>query len=146
MSRSRLRRRAGQSRDAGPDEIALADTIGVAVPCEVRRGWAWPAGGRRDVPLRAAPPRHPQHGRGERGGGLDAGVDVAGRQLRRGRRVPLRPRATGNVATEDLVYLLDRMGPERGWTWTPTPRRWIGERLGKTLPGALLRAGGFPRP
>ena len=56
--------------------------------------------------------------------------------------------ATGNVATEDLVYLFDRMGVSTGLdlATTTATTAWLEERLGKRLPGALLRAGGFPAP
>ena len=61
---------------------------------------------------------------------------------------PFAPAATGNVATEDLVYLFDRMGVSTGLdlATTTATTAWLEERLAKRLPGALLRAGGFPAP
>ena len=61
---------------------------------------------------------------------------------------PFAPNATGNVATEDLVYLFDRMGVSTGLdlATTTATTAWLEERLAKRLPGALLRAGGFPAP
>jgi hydroxymethylglutaryl-CoA lyase len=70
---------------------------------------------------------------------LDASIGGAG-------GCPFAPNATGNVATEDLVYLFDRMGVETGIDLESVTGTvvWLEERLGKQLPGALARAGGFP--
>jgi hydroxymethylglutaryl-CoA lyase len=70
---------------------------------------------------------------------LDASVGGAG-------GCPFAPNATGNVATEDVVYALDRMGVSTGIDLAATiaTGRWLGERLGRDLPAALGRAGGFP--
>ena len=59
---------------------------------------------------------------------------------------PFAPNATGNIATEDLVYLLHREGIETGvdldaLTGVAT---WLAETLGRRLEGQLYRAGGFP--
>lgn len=145
----RLREVLGRVVDAGPDELALADTIGVAVPSQVSarlRIAAEEAG--PDLPLRLHlhDTRHTgvanavaAHAAGVRT--LDASIGGAG-------GCPFAPNATGNVATEDLVYLFDRMGVATGLdlATTTATTRWLEERLGKQLPGALLRAGGFPSP
>ncbi len=149
VSEDRLREVLARVADAGPDEVSLADTIGVAVPSQVSARLlmaAEVAGG--DVPLRVHlhDTRHTgvanavaAHAAGVRT--LDASIGGAG-------GCPFAPDATGNVATEDLVYLFDRMGVDTGLDLATTTdtTRWLEERLGKTLPGALLRAGGFPRP
>jgi len=59
---------------------------------------------------------------------------------------PFAPRATGNIATEDLVYMLTGMGVETGVELEPLleTSRWLGEQLGKELPGLVSRAGAFP--
>ena len=61
---------------------------------------------------------------------------------------PFAPSATGNIATEDLVYMLERAGIETGLSLDGLIEtgRWIGEQLGKAAPSALTRAGGFPAP
>ena len=59
---------------------------------------------------------------------------------------PFATAATGNVATEDLVYTLERMGYETGielGTAIETAR-WLARALGKEPPGVVSRAGGFP--
>jgi hydroxymethylglutaryl-CoA lyase len=145
----RLRDVLGRVADAGPDELALADTIGVAVPSQVssRLALAAEVAG-ADVPLRLHlhDTRHTgvanavaAHAAGVRT--LDASIGGAG-------GCPFAPNATGNVATEDLVYLFDRMGVSTGLdlATTTATTAWLEERLAKRLPGALLRAGGFPAP
>ncbi|KRF30726.1 3-hydroxy-3-methylglutaryl-CoA lyase [Nocardioides sp. Soil805] len=147
VAEERLREVLLRVVDAGPDELALADTIGVAVPSEVttRLGHAAAVAG-PDVPLRLHlhDTRHTgvanavaAHAAGVRT--LDASIGGTG-------GCPFAPNATGNVATEDLVYLFDRMGVSTGvdLATTTATTRWLEERLGKRLPGALLRAGGFP--
>lgn len=146
----RLREVLGRVVDGGPDELALADTIGVAVPTQVTSRLALArevaAGSGVDVPLRLHlhDTRHTgvanavaAHAAGVRT--LDASIGGTG-------GCPFAPNATGNVATEDLVYLFDRMGVDTGLdlATTTVTTAWLEQRLGKRLPGALLRAGGFP--
>ena len=59
---------------------------------------------------------------------------------------PFAPAATGNVATEDLVYALERMGYETGYDLERSiaSARWIAGELGIEPPGMVARAGGFP--
>ena len=60
---------------------------------------------------------------------------------------PFAPAATGNIPTEDTVYMLHRMGVQTGYDLEPLLRAadWLAERLGGTpLPAMLGRAGGFP--
>jgi hydroxymethylglutaryl-CoA lyase len=60
---------------------------------------------------------------------------------------PFAPGATGNIATEDLVYMLERAGFSTGYDLDALIRTalWIGERLGRPAPSALSRAGNWPR-
>jgi hydroxymethylglutaryl-CoA lyase len=59
---------------------------------------------------------------------------------------PFAPRATGNVATEDLVYLLEREGVETGVDLGALIEvaEWLERILGRRLPGRVYRAGPFP--
>ena len=58
---------------------------------------------------------------------------------------PFAPRATGNIPTEDLVYLLHGMGIDTGIDLEAlmATSRWLGERLGRELPALVTRAGDF---
>jgi len=59
---------------------------------------------------------------------------------------PFAPRATGNIATEDLVYLLERSGVSTGLDLDRliATSEWLGELLGGPTPSLVSRAGGFP--
>ncbi|NIJ08561.1 hydroxymethylglutaryl-CoA lyase [Sphingomonas vulcanisoli] len=130
---------------AGPTEIALADTIGVAVPEDV---------GTLIERVRAAtglPVRIHLHN--TRGTGIanawaavQAGVSTIDASLGGIGGCPFAPAATGNIATEDLIYLLDRSGIEHGYDLGKTidAARWLTHEMGRPLPGAVSRAGGFP--
>ena len=127
-----------------PDEVCLADTIGVAVPPQVR------ALVREARALGATVGAHFHNTRNtgyanavaalEEGAvALDASVGGAG-------GCPFAPNATGNIATEDLIYLLRSMGVETGIDLDAliATSQWLGSQLGKALPGMLARAGDYP--
>lgn len=132
---------------AGYREIALGDTIGVADPWSTRR---------MVEAVRAAAPevRFRLHFHDTRRAalanayaGVEAGVRVLDASCGGIGGCPFAPAATGNLATEDLVYQLDRAGFETGLdldTLIETAL-WIGDKLGKAPPSALSRAGGFPQ-
>lgn len=137
---------AREAAAVGIGEIALGDTIGVADPWTVRS---------RIEAVRAAAPdaRLRMHFHNTRNTGLanayasiEAGVDVLDASCGGIGGCPFAPAATGNIATEDLVYMLDRAGIETGLDLAGLigTGRWIGERLGKAAPSALTRAGSFP--
>jgi hydroxymethylglutaryl-CoA lyase len=135
--------------DAGPDELALADTIGVAVPSDVTRRLALA----REVAGPGLPLRLHLHDTRHTGvanavAGVEAGVTTLDASIGGAGGCPFAPDATGNVATEDLVYLFDRMGVATGLDLESVTESvtWLEQRLGKQLPGALARSGGFPAP
>jgi len=129
---------------AAPDEICLADTIGVGVPSQVKEL----VGGARRLGARVGAHFHNTRNTGyanavaaiEEGAvSLDASVGGAG-------GCPFAPKATGNIATEDLAYLLRGLGVDTGIDLEAliACSRWLGERLGKELPGMVARAGDYP--
>ncbi len=139
---------AARAAAAGVAEIALGDTIGVADPWTVRA---------RVAAVRAAAPgvRLRLHFHDTRRAalanafaGIEAGVEVLDASCGGIGGCPFAPNATGNLATEDLVYMLDRAGVRHGYDLHAliATAHWIGERLGKSPPSALSRAGGFPQP
>ncbi len=145
----RLREVVRRVVDAGPDELALADTIGVAVPSDVkaRLGLARELAG-PDMPLRLHLHDTRHTGVANAVAAVESGVTTLDASIGGAGGCPFAPNATGNVATEDLVYLFDRMGVRTGLDLESITQcvGWLEERLGKQLPGALLRAGGFPSP
>lgn len=133
--------------DAGSDELALADTIGVAVPSDIAERVRLA----RDLAGDAVPLRLHLHDTRHTAvanavAALQAGVMTLDASIGGAGGCPFAPGATGNVATEDLVYLFDRMGVTTGLDLASVTETasWLEQRLGKHLPGALLRAGDFP--
>jgi hydroxymethylglutaryl-CoA lyase/(R)-citramalyl-CoA lyase len=127
-----------------PDEICLADTIGVGVPSQVKEL----VGGAVRLGATVGAHFHNTRNTGyanavaalEEGVvSLDASVGGAG-------GCPFAPKATGNIATEDLVYLLRGLGVVTGidLDMLIATSQWLAGQLGKELPGMLARAGDFP--
>lgn len=147
VSLDRLDDVAARVVEAGADEIALADTIGVAVPAAVTERLALlarraPSGTRRRLHL------HDTRNTGVANAvaGVAAGVDVVDASIGGVGGCPFAPNATGNVATEDLVYTFARSGIETGLDLATLidAAGWLESQIGRRLPSALLRAGGFP--
>jgi hydroxymethylglutaryl-CoA lyase/(R)-citramalyl-CoA lyase len=121
-------------------EVVLADTIGVATPSQVRAlvGRTGAAG---------------FHGHNTRNTGyanclaaLEAGARLLDASVGGLGGCPYAPRATGNVATEDLVYLLEGEGVETGVDLDALVHvsEWLEGLLGRPLEGQVYRAGPFP--
>ncbi len=126
-----------------PDEICVADTIGVGVPTQVKEL----VGGLRGLGATAGAHFHNTRNTGYANAlaALEAGATVLDASVGGTGGCPFAPRATGNIATEDLVYMLEGMGIETGVQLEPLleTSRWLGEQLGKELPGLVARAGTF---
>jgi hydroxymethylglutaryl-CoA lyase len=131
---------------AQPDEVALADTIGVGVPAGVRALADVAADVASGIPLRWH--FHNTRNTGyanaitavERGAAaLDASAGGIG-------GCPFAPAATGNIATEDLLYLLDRSAVQTGVSATALgpATDLLASTLGKPVPGLFAKAGPFP--
>ncbi|HXD80500.1 MAG TPA: hydroxymethylglutaryl-CoA lyase [Candidatus Acidoferrum sp.] len=127
-----------------PDEVCLADTIGAGVPSQVKEL----VGGATRLGATVGGHFHNTRNTGyanavaalEEGVvSLDASVGGAG-------GCPFAPKATGNIATEDLVYLMRGLGIMTGIDLDAliATSQWLAGQLGKELPGMLARAGDFP--
>ena len=134
----------GRLAAAGAGELVLADTIGVATPGPVRRLLE------RIAILGPATGGH-FHDTRHTGvacslAAVEAGASVLDASVGGLGGCPFAPRATGNVATEDVVYALDREGVETGVDLEALIEvaHWIGAVLGRDLPGGVTNAGGFP--
>ena len=77
---------------------------------------------------------------------IEAGVDVLDASIGGIGGCPFAPAATGNIPTEDLLYMLGRMGVETGVDLERTiaTARWLEERFGRRVPGLLTKAGALP--
>ena len=131
---------------AGPDEIALGDTIGVGVPIQVHALVRAAREAAPDVALRAHFHNTRNTGYANALAALDAGVEVLDSSAGGIGGCPFAPNATGNIATEDLVYALHRSGRRTGIDLTRIAAvgTWLGGQLGAEVPALLGRAGPFP--
>jgi isopropylmalate/homocitrate/citramalate synthase len=128
---------------AGADELMLADTIGVGVPAQVRRLLpdAVDAMDGRPVGLHLHNTRNTGYANAVTG--LEHGATVLDASLGGLGGCPFAPRATGNIATEDLVYLLEGEGVSTGVSLDGLieSAEWLAGILGRELPGLVYKAG-----
>jgi hydroxymethylglutaryl-CoA lyase len=137
---------AARAADAGVDEIALGDTIGVGVPSQVRSMTGSVRAVAGDVPLRYHFHNTRNTGFANAFAAVLDGVTVLDSSAGGIGGCPFAPRATGNIATDDLVYLLSRMGYRTGFDLAallPTAT-FLSDQLGHQVPALLPRAGVFP--
>ena len=138
-------RLAGEMADAGAVEIAIADTIGVGVPAQVEDL----VGRVREV---APGVRLRAHFHNTRGTGIanaraawKAGVELLDSSLGGLGGCPFAPRATGNISTEELVYLMDRSGVATGLDLDALigVNHWFETVLGRPMPSLVAKAGNW---
>jgi hydroxymethylglutaryl-CoA lyase len=137
----------GRIAALGVAEIALADTIGVGDPWAVTRKVEAARKAAPDAVLRLHFHDTRNTGLANAHAGIEAGVDILDASVGGIGGCPFAPGATGNIATEDLVYMLERAGFETGYDLDALigTARWIGEKIGRPAPSALSRAGGWPK-
>jgi hydroxymethylglutaryl-CoA lyase/(R)-citramalyl-CoA lyase len=127
-----------------PDEVCLADTIGVGVPSQAREL----VRGARELGATVGAHFHNTRNTGYANAvaALDEGVVSLDASVGGSGGCPFAPNATGNIATEDLVYLLRGLGVKTGIDLDSLidTSRWLGGQLGKELPSMVARAGDFP--
>ena len=138
---------ARQLAEAGPVEIALADTIGVADPAHVARLVGKVTAAVHPLPVRV-------HFHNTRGTGLanvwsavSAGASVVDAALGGLGGCPFAPGAAGNVASEDVVYMLGRAGVATGMDLGKLVEssQWLGQIMNRKLPGMVAQAPLFPK-
>ncbi|WP_338468165.1 hydroxymethylglutaryl-CoA lyase [Novosphingobium sp. ZN18A2] len=131
---------------SGPVEIGLADTIGVANPAHVSRLVERVGRAIAPIPVRV-------HFHNTRGTGLanvwaatGAGASIVDASIGGLGGCPFAPGAAGNVATEDVVYMLERAGISTGLDLDALIEinGWLGQIMGKDLPAMVSRARPFP--
>jgi (R)-citramalyl-CoA lyase len=128
---------------SGPDEIVLADTIGVGVPSQVRDLVEGVAAHGITVGCHFHDTRNT--GIANAAAAVESGATVLDASVGGTGGCPFAPRATGNIATEDLVYLLHNMGYQTGIDLDALIEvaTWLARQLDKELPGQLHKAGNF---
>jgi hydroxymethylglutaryl-CoA lyase len=133
---------------AGAVEVAIADTIGVGVPMQVRRLVSDLRAELPETPLRVHFHNTRNTGYANAMAAVDLGVTRVDASIGGVGGCPFAPNATGNIATEDLVYLLERSGLATGLDLPALVETaaFLGDALGRQVPALLPRAGGFPVP
>ena len=137
----------GRIAELGVAEIALADTIGAGDPWAVTKKVEAARAAAPDAVLRLHFHDTRNTGLANAYAGIEAGLSVLDASVGGIGGCPFAPGATGNIATEDLVFMLERAGFSTGYDLDALIKtaRWIGEKIGRPAPSALSRAGGWPK-
>ena len=143
---SRLLDVVSRCAETRPFEIAIADTIGVATPADVAERVDAIKQLCPDIPLRMHFHDTRNTGIANAWAAVQAGVTTLDSSLGGVGGCPFAPRATGNICTEDLLYMLHRSGIDTGMSLTQsiTAAQWLEKELGKPVPGMVMKAGTFP--
>jgi hydroxymethylglutaryl-CoA lyase len=144
---SRVVEMARLAAASGPVEIAVADTIGVASPGEVSTLVERVAAAIRPLPVRVHFHNTRNTGLANVWAAVKSGAKIVDASLGGIGGCPFAPRATGNVPTEDVVYMLQRSGYQTGLDLDRliAAARWLAGAMGRDVPGLLSRAGAFPK-
>jgi len=135
-----------QVMEGGPVDLGIADSIGVAVPSQVRDL----IGAVRDkapgVSIRCHFHNTRNTGIANAQAALDAGVASLDASIGGIGGCPFAPAATGNIPTDDLLYMLDRSGVHTGVSLERViaTSQWLAQQLGRSTPAMLPKAGNFP--
>ena len=137
---------ARQVAQGNPCEISIADTIGVGVPSQVTDLLSRLRDALPGMPLRWHFHNTRNTGLANAYAAVEAGAGVLDASVGGIGGCPFAPAATGNIPTEDLLYMLQRMGVATGVDLEQTiaTGRWLQDRLGRAVPGMLVKAGTFP--
>jgi hydroxymethylglutaryl-CoA lyase len=132
---------------ANPYEIAFADTIGVAVPVQVTELFMHARARLPGVRLRGHFHNTRNTGLANAYAAFKAGASALDASAGGIGGCPFAPAATGNIPSEDLIYMLDRSRIETGVSLDILIQtaQWLQEQLGRPVPGLLSKAGAFPR-
>ena len=133
--------------EVGPAELGIADSIGVAVPSQVSELVAALRDALGDeLPFRIHLHNTRNTGLANAQAAVDAGVTSIDASIGGIGGCPFAPAATGNIPTDDLVYMLSRSGIDTGVSLdgVVAASRWLEAELGRTVPAMLPKAGGFP--
>jgi hydroxymethylglutaryl-CoA lyase len=144
---SRVVEMARLAAASGPVEIAVADTIGVASPGEVSTLVERVAAAIKPLPVRVHFHNTRNTGLANVWAAVQSGATIVDASLGGIGGCPFAPRATGNVPTEDVVYMLQRSGYQTGLDLDRliSAARWLAGEMGRDVPGMLSRAGAFPK-
>lgn len=137
---------AKQVVESEPAELGIADSIGVAVPNQVADVLGRVKEVIGDIPLRCHFHNTRNTGLANAQAAVDIGVTYLDASIGGIGGCPFAPAATGNIPTDDLLYLLERSGVITGVSLDKiiAVSHWLEEELGRGVPALLPKAGGFP--
>jgi len=137
---------AKQVIEAGPAELGIADSIGVAVPNQVSELLGRVRDAIGDLPMRCHFHNTRNIGLANAQAAVDCGVTYLDASIGGIGGCPFAPAATGNIPTDDLLYMLDRSGVETGVSLAKIIEvsHWLEQELGRSVPALLPKAGIFP--
>ena len=137
---------ARRCAEAQPIEIAIADTIGVGVPSQVTDIFGRLRESLPGMALRGHFHNTRNTGLANAYAAVMAGARILDASVGGVGGCPFAPAATGNIPTEDVLYMLDRMHMETGVAIQAMidTGRWLQEQIGRPIPGMLMKAGVFP--
>ncbi|MCE7901976.1 MAG: hydroxymethylglutaryl-CoA lyase [Gammaproteobacteria bacterium PRO9] len=136
-----------QVMEGDPVELGIADSIGVGVPSQVRDMLGAIRERVRGVPIRCHFHNTRNTGIANAQAAVDMGVDSLDASIGGIGGCPFAPAATGNIPTDDLLYMLDRSGVQTGVSLQKiiSTSQWLAEQLGRGTPAMLPKAGIFPQ-
>ena len=129
-----------------PDVIGLADSVGVAVPNQIKTTFALIKDLAPTIPLRTHLHNTRNTGLANAAAAVEAGVSIIDASTGGIGGCPFAPKATGNIPTDDLLYMLDRSGIETGVNLKEIVKTtdWLETQLGRPVPAMVPKAGIFP--
>lgn len=138
---------ATRAAEIGASEIAIADTIGVATPWDVKSRVKAVQKVIGAIPLRLHVHNTRNTGIANAFAAVEEGLTIIDASCGGIGGCPFAPKATGNIATEDLVYMLDRAGIETGIDLDKLmdTAHWLEREVDHPIPGLVSKAGGFPK-
>lgn len=147
VSADRVVDMARRLAEAGPVEIALADTIGVGDPASVASLISRVREAVNPLPIRVHFHNTRNTGLANVWAAISEGASVVDASMGGIGGCPFAPNATGNVPSEDVVYMLERAGVSTSVDLAKLieSAQWLQGIMGKDLPGMVSRAGDFPK-
>ncbi len=137
---------AEKALQGSPDILGLADSVGVAVPNQVKNVFSLIKELNPDIPLRTHLHNTRNTGLANAAAAIDSGVSIIDASTGGIGGCPFAPKATGNIPTDDLLYMLDRSNIETGVNLNDVVQttQWLEEKLGRNVPAMVPKAGIFP--
>jgi len=129
-----------------PDVFGLADSVGVAVPSQITETFSLIKQMAPSIPLRTHLHNTRNTGLANAAAAVEAGVSIIDSSTGGIGGCPFAPKATGNIPTDDLLYMLDRSGIETGVDLRKVVEttEWLEGQLGRAVPAMVPKAGIFP--